>query len=131
MQKAPGRLYSTYLHFSCRQPDFLDTEFFNDWAGPQDMHHGVCGTIYQNSGRTVQLLVQRTRGQRHYSEEETAFFNDFVPHLQHAFLLAAQVADRCARSEAVARPRQRKKPWLSCCWTIHCAPFIATPTPRR
>lgn len=102
VQKAPGRLYSTYLHFSCRQPDFLGTEFFNDWAGPQDIHHGVCGTIYQNSGRTVQLLVQRTRGQGHYTEEETAFFNDFVPHLQHAFLLAAQVADRCARSEAVA-----------------------------
>ncbi|MEZ4600095.1 MAG: LuxR family transcriptional regulator [Syntrophotaleaceae bacterium] len=102
VRKAPGRLYSTYLHFSCRQPDYLRTEFFNDWAGPQDIHHGVCGTIFKNSHRTVQLLVQRTGGQGHYTEEDTDFINGFVPHLQHAFLLAAQVADQTARSEALA-----------------------------
>lgn len=102
LHKPAGRLYSTYLHFSCRQPEYFRTEFFNDWAGPQNIHHGVCGTIYKNGDRTVQLLVQRTDGQGHYTEEDTAFFNDLVPHLQHAFLLAAQVAERCARSEAVA-----------------------------
>ncbi len=101
-QKPPGRLYSTYLHFSCRQSDFLRSEFYNDWAGPQDIQHGVCGTIYQDSGRTIQLLVQRTGGQGHYTEQDTAFINHFVPHLQHAFQLSGQVADRCARAEAVA-----------------------------
>lgn len=131
MQKAPGRLYSTYLHFSCRQPEFLDTEFFNDWASPQNIHHGVCGTIYQNSGRKVQLLVQRTRGQGHYTEEETALFNDFVPHLQHAFLLAAQVADRCARSDAVATAATEEALPFLLLETTHCASFIATRTPRR
>jgi DNA-binding CsgD family transcriptional regulator len=102
-QKPSGRLYSTYLHFSCRQPDFLRSEFFNDWAGPQDIHHGICGTVYQDAGRTVQLLVQRTAGQGHYSERDTALVNAFVPHLQHAFRLAAQFGERCARSEAVAK----------------------------
>jgi DNA-binding CsgD family transcriptional regulator len=102
VQKRPGRLYSTYLHFGCRQADFIRSEFYNDWAGPQDIHHGVCGTIYHDTGRTVQLLVQRTRGQGHYTEQETAFFNDFVPHLQHSFLLAGQIAGRSARAEAIA-----------------------------
>jgi DNA-binding CsgD family transcriptional regulator len=100
-QKAPGRLYSTYLHFSCRQPDYLRSEFFNDWARAQDIYHGVCGTIYQDSGRTVQLLVQRTQRRGHYTEKDTAFINDLVPHLQHSFLLAGQVADRCARAKAI------------------------------
>lgn len=101
-QKPPGRLYSTYLHFSCSQFDFLRSEFYNDWAGPQDIHHGVCGTIYHDSGRAVQLLIQRTGGQGHYTEQDTAFINHFVPYLHHAFQLSGQVAERCARAEAVA-----------------------------
>lgn len=101
-RKRPGRLYSTYLHFSCRQPDFMRSEFYNDWARHQDIHHGVCGTIYQDSRQTVQLLVQRTRGQGHYTETDTAFFNEYVPHLRHAFQLADQVADRRSRAEAIA-----------------------------
>lgn len=100
-QKPPGRLYSTYLHFSCRQSEYLQSEFFNDWAAPQDIHHGVCGTVYQDSGRTVQLLVQRTGGQGHYSEQDTAFINRFVPHLQHAFQLSSQVEQRSSRAEAI------------------------------
>lgn len=102
LQKEPGRLYSTYLHFSCSQPDFIHSEFYNDWAKPQDIHHGICGTIYQDMGRTVQLLVQRTRGQGYYTEEDTAFVNDLVPHLQHSFLLASQVAHSRTRAEAIA-----------------------------
>ncbi|NOY12407.1 MAG: LuxR family transcriptional regulator [Deltaproteobacteria bacterium] len=101
LRKKRGRLYSTYLHFSCRQPDFLRTEFYNDWARPQDIHHGVCGTIYQDCGRTVQLLIQRTGDQGYYTETDTAFFNGLVPHLQHAFQLAGQVAESRARAEAI------------------------------
>lgn len=98
----PGRLYSTYLHFSCPQPDFYRTEFFNDWAGKQDIHHGVCGTIYRDSSRTVQLLIQRTRGQGHYTESDTAFVNCLVPHIQHSFLIAGEIARTRARAEAIA-----------------------------
>ncbi|WP_157861448.1 helix-turn-helix transcriptional regulator [Desulfurivibrio alkaliphilus] len=101
-RKEPGRLYSTYLHFSCRQPDYYRTEFFNEWAGPQNIHHGLCGTVYQDDERSVQLLIQRTRGQGHYSEAETEFINDFVPHLQQSLVLAGQVAAGRARDEAVA-----------------------------
>lgn len=101
LQKAPGRLYSTYLHFSCRQSDFFRSEFYNDWARPQDIHHGICGTIYQDCDQTVQLLVQRTRQQGCYTESDTVFFNDFVPHFQQAFQLARQFAHSQARAQAI------------------------------
>ncbi len=101
LTKERGRLYSTYLHFSCRQSDYLRTEFYNDWARPQDIHHGVCGTIYQDCGRTVQLLVQRTEDQGYFSETDTTFFNGLVPHLQHALQLAGQIVDSRARADAI------------------------------
>jgi DNA-binding CsgD family transcriptional regulator len=106
---APGRLYSTYLHFSCRQPDFYRTEFFNDWARYQNIHHGICGTVYRGCGQTVQLLIQRTRGQGHYTEEETAFVNQLVPHMQHAFLISAKMARIRSRSEAAALAAERER----------------------
>ena len=101
-RKSPGRMYSTYLHFSCRQPEFYQTEFFNDWAKKLDIHHGLCGTIYGNSHRTVQLLIQRTRDQGHYTETDTDFVNGLVPHIQHSFLIADQIAGSRARAEAIA-----------------------------
>jgi DNA-binding CsgD family transcriptional regulator len=102
-QKKPGRLYSTYLHFSCSQASYYRSEFFNDWARAQDIHHGVCGTIFQDGGRSVQLLVQRTCDQGHYTEAETDFFNFFVPHLQQALLLGSRITADRARSAAIAR----------------------------
>lgn len=98
----PGRLYSTYLHFSCRQPEFYQTEFYNDWAKRLDIHHGLCGTIYGDSLRTVQLLIQRTRDQGHYTETDTTFVNGLVPHMRHSFLIADQIAGSRARAEAIA-----------------------------
>lgn len=99
---APGRLYSTYLHFSCPQKNFYHSEFYNDWARLQDIHHGICGTIYQDSSQTVQLLIQRTGDQGHYTENDTAFVNGLVPHMQHSFLIAGKIAHTRARAEAIA-----------------------------
>jgi DNA-binding CsgD family transcriptional regulator len=86
--KTPGRLYSTYLDFSCPQKKFLKTEFYNDWAMPQDIAHGICGTIHTKNTNTVQLLVQRTRGQGYFTREETDFVNGLVPHMQRVLELA-------------------------------------------
>jgi DNA-binding CsgD family transcriptional regulator len=88
--KAPGRFYSTYHDFSCLQRDFYHTEFFNDWAKPQDVHHGMLGTIARTEGETVQLLLQRTRGQGAYSPEETEQFNTLVPHLRRILQLGRE-----------------------------------------
>jgi len=101
-RKAPGRLYSTYLHFCCRQPEYYHTEFFNDWARGQDIHHGLCGTIYRDSRQTVQLLIQRTRDQGHYTKADASFVNHLVPHMQHSFLIAGKIAHSRAQAEAIA-----------------------------
>src|SRR5690606_4447766 len=55
-QKPSGQLYSTFHDFSCRQRAFYQTEFFNDWARELDIHHGICGTVYQTEEYKVQLL---------------------------------------------------------------------------
>ncbi len=83
-EKPAGRLYSTYLDFSCRQRRFYKTEFYNDWARKLDIHHGVCGTVYQTDEYTIQLLVQRTGGQGPYEAQDTAWFNELVPHVRRA-----------------------------------------------
>ncbi len=101
-RRPPGRLYSTYLHFSCRQPDFYNTEFFNDWARTQDIHHGICGTIYQDDDKTIQLLIQRTRDQGHYTEADAEAVNRLVPHMQHSLLIAGKIAGSRAQAEAIA-----------------------------
>lgn len=97
-----GRLYSTYLHFTCSQSAYYKTKFFNEWARPQDIHHGMCGTIFQDSRRKVQLLIQRTQGQGHYSEQETAFVTSLVPYIQHSLQLAWQISNAQSRAEAVS-----------------------------
>ena len=88
--KPPGQLYSTFLDFSCRQNAFYRTEFYNDWARAQDIHHGVCGTVWQDEDHTVQLLIQRTKDQSHYSREETDQINDLVMHVRRAVRLQTQ-----------------------------------------
>jgi DNA-binding CsgD family transcriptional regulator len=87
-QKIPGRLYSTYNDFSCRQPEYYKTEFFNDWALELDIHHGVCGTVYRQKQSTVQLLIQRTRQQGPFTASETQAINRLIPHIQRSLHLS-------------------------------------------
>lgn len=96
-KKPGGRLYSTYLHFSCKQAEFYGTEFFNDWAREIDIHHGICGTVLQAHGRTAQLLVQRAGGQGHFSEHVTALVNSLLPHLRQVLRLQREVGDSIER----------------------------------
>lgn len=107
-EKPPGQLYSTYLDFSCSQRKFYRTEFFNDWAGKQDIHHGVCGTVWQDEHFTIQLLIQRTRKQGYYSAEETAQINKIVPHLRRAIRLSSQIDGMRAEQHALAQTLDRR-----------------------
>ncbi len=99
-EKPSGRLYSTYLDFSCRQDAFYQTEFYNDWASAQDIHHGICGTVFSAGSHRVQLLVQRTRGQGHYSEHATGLVNGLLPHLRQALRLEQLAAEMDTRAQA-------------------------------
>lgn len=100
-KKPPGRFYSSQLHFCCNQSDFYKSEFYNDWAGPQDIHHGAASTIFQYGEQAVQLLVQRTKGQGSFTGADVDFLNCFVPHMQQALHLAAQIEENNTRSKAI------------------------------
>ena len=85
-----GILYSTFLDFSCDQNTFYKTEFYNDWAKPQDIAHGLCGTVFKSEKHTLQLMLQRTHGQGHFTQEEQAASNKLIPYIQQAFQLREQ-----------------------------------------
>ena len=100
--KPKGRLYSSYLDFSCRQKAFQQTEFYHDWARPQQIEHGMCGTVLQENDQTVQLLVQRTSDAGHFTAEETEAVNQLVPHLHNAINLAARTGQMQLEQQGVA-----------------------------
>ena len=100
--KPKGRLYSSYLDFSCRQKAFLQTEFYQDWAKPQQIEHGMCGTVLQDKEQTIQLLVQRTADAGHFTAEETAAVNRLVPHLHNAINLAGRTEQMQLEQQGVA-----------------------------
>ena len=112
-EKPKGQLYSSYLDFRCRQPEFYRTEFFNDWARDQDIHHGICGTVFSQGASKVQLLVQRTRGQGHYTRAEVEQVNQFLPHVRQALRLEQIHADiqGCANASVMAS-EARPMPFL-------------------
>lgn len=113
LEKAPGQLYSTYLDFSCRQPQFYRTEFFNDWAKGLDIHHGICGTAYSTEQQKVQLLVQRTDRQGHFTREATNLVNGLLPHVRQALRLSELVAAREERLEtALVAAHQHPMPFI-------------------
>lgn len=105
--KPKGRLYSSYLDFSCRQPEYLKTEFYNDWARPQNIEHGICGTIVQHKAKTFQLLVQRTGAAGHFLREETDFVNRLIPHLSNAFTFAAKINQMKLEQSAVSQAAEK------------------------
>lgn len=92
-QKPVGQMYSTFLDFSCPQPDFLRSEFYNDWAKPQDIAHGLLGTVYQDSRINIQLLLQRTHRHGHFTAEEKAATTRLLPHIRRALRLRAMLED--------------------------------------
>ncbi len=91
--KAPERLYSTALDFSCPQNEFYRTEFYNDWARHLDIHHGMLGTVFRDQRYRVQLLVQRTRDQGPFSRFCTETVGGLLPHVQQALRLSRGLAD--------------------------------------
>lgn len=85
----PGQFYSSFLDGICDQKSFYQSEFFNDWARELDIHHGASGTIWQHEGQTIQMFMQRTGGQGHFSRAETNAFNALAPHIRRALRLEA------------------------------------------
>lgn len=105
--KPPGQLYSSYFDFSQSQEDFHRSEFYHDWARPQEIEHGIGGTIYQNASTTIQLLLQRTREAGCFKPMEKAFLNALAPYLQQAFALQQQIETILAQNQVIGKASTR------------------------
>lgn len=105
--KPKGRLYSTYLDFSNDQHVYHRSEFYNDWARPQGIEHGICGNVIATHDYAVQLLVQRTAEPGHFTREETDAVNRLLPHLQRALTLHYQMENDRRSRESIVRAKQR------------------------
>lgn len=90
----PGQFYSSFLDGICDQKTFYRSEFFNDWARELDIHHGASGTVWQHDGQTIQMFMQRTGGQGHFTRAETNAFNALAPHIRRALRLEAIMHQR-------------------------------------
>ena len=90
----PGQFYSSFLDGICDQKTFYRSEFFNDWARGLDIHHGSSGTVWQHDGQTIQMFLQRTGGQGHFTRAETNAFNALAPHIRRALRLEAIMHQR-------------------------------------
>lgn len=90
----PGKFYSSFLDGICDQKTFYRSEFFNDWARHLDIHHGASGTVWQHDGQTIQMFMQRTGGQGHFTRDETNAFNVLAPHIRRALRLEAIMHQR-------------------------------------
>ncbi|NKF22703.1 helix-turn-helix transcriptional regulator [Solimonas marina] len=111
--KPGGLLYSTYLDFSVKQPNFYRTEFYSDWAGPQDIAHGMCGTVYQSDGFKVQFLIQRTGDAGFYARDEQQLFNEqIVPHIRRALAMSKHIQEERTRHGVAIKLAQHGLPFV-------------------
>jgi DNA-binding CsgD family transcriptional regulator len=99
----PGRFYSSFLDGICDQKTFYRSEFFNDWARELDIHHGASGTIWRHGGQTIQVFMQRTGGQGHFTRAETNAFNALAPHIRRALRLEAIMYQRKQQQDYLER----------------------------
>lgn len=98
-----GKFYSSFLDGICDQKTFYRSEFFNDWARGLDIHHGASGTVWQHEGQTIQMFMQRTGGQGHFTRAETNAFNALTPHIRRALRLEAIVHQRKQQQDYLER----------------------------
>ena len=111
--KPDSRMYSTFLDFACDQDSYHATEFYNDWARPQGIEHGMLGTVACRDDHTVQLLVQRTGEPGHFTRAELAYVDTLVPHIRRALELQRRLdLERAGSSIAQQAAEARALPFL-------------------
>lgn len=66
------------------QKELEHTEFFNEYAQPQDNVHLCGGLAMRNEEFTIKFGVQRDRATGPFSKADADFIRRFVPHIQRA-----------------------------------------------
>lgn len=66
------------------QKDYLNSEFYNDWARQQDIHYATGMYLSTDSESSLRFCLQRTKNGGGYAEEDLASLNLLGPHLKRA-----------------------------------------------
>ena len=104
--KPKGRMYSSYLDFSCKQKEFHNGHFYHDWAKPQDIEHGMGGTVNCSDDTCIQLLIQRSREPGPFTRDETSFIDTLIPHIRRSLNLNQQLEANRLLTQAVTQVSQ-------------------------
>lgn len=78
----PGRVLTGDM--VCSESEFLRSEYYNDWAAPQDMFHLIGAIVLREGSWTYALSIVRGRRNRPWDDRERAAFEILVPHVQRA-----------------------------------------------
>ncbi|GFG52910.1 hypothetical protein CQY20_27780 [Mycolicibacterium agri] len=72
----------------------MRSEFWNDWADPNDYGDGVYAALSRSEAGTSWLCVAAKLGQEPFgTEERVSLVRALVPHMQHALRIGARLAD--------------------------------------
>ncbi len=106
-RKPTGRMFSSYFDFSCPQSEFLESEFFHDWARPQGIYHGLLGTVFADEHQRVQLMLQREQRSGHFTEAHKQLVDLFVPHIRRACELGRVFESERGLGSAITRSAEK------------------------
>lgn len=73
------------------QKDYLNSEFYSDWAGTQNIHYASGMYLFCSDDAGLRLCVQRGKREGSYTAKELQLLNQLLPHLKHAFQLRAEL----------------------------------------
>jgi DNA-binding CsgD family transcriptional regulator len=104
--KPKGRIYSSSLDCSCGQKEFHNSLFYQDWARPQEIEHGMGGTIVSSGDTTIQFTIQRSAQPGHFTREETNYLDTLVPHLRQSLELNQQLEANRLLTQAFSQASQ-------------------------
>lgn len=73
------------------EPEYTRSEFYNDWAKPQQLHY-QCGYVFNHRGEQVVLLnIARPRHYGSFGEDDLDVLRAVAPHLKRALGLRGRV----------------------------------------
>lgn len=80
--------------------EFTKTEYYNDYAQPQDIYYAAGGFVARDDTRTALFGIQRNRGMGAFEHDELQHLTLVASHLQRAFQLIRHLGQLEQRSRA-------------------------------
>lgn len=100
LRESPGSL--VVMTPSKVLPGFKNSEYYNDYARPQDIEHAAGTAIIHDGSRTAAVGIQRSASQNAFQSAEIEAFRLLLPHLRRSleiFYRTAHLEQLCFAAE--------------------------------